>query len=175
MTKNRLMPLFLLIAVFSQFFDQPQNCVHNKRQSPTIPSTTMFSTTYLLLRLACWSIIITLIAPLFVILLLHCLSLACVMEDTVLFIYRLWTFKTKKLLLLFLLFGFLRCTFHLRPLSSEVVSRYAVLVGHFVSYSTKLRFSNRFETELIKRYMMKNHEYGLIKRSLLISSGSVEE
>ena len=165
------MPLVLLFAVFSHFSDPPR-CVTNNRESPTIASTEMFSMTYLLFRLGCWSIIITSITPLYVILFLRCLTPTCDWKDFVLIICRLWTFETKKLVLLLLLFGFLRCTF-LRPSSTEVVSRYVVSIAHFVNFSTKLRFSDKFETESIKRFMLKNHEYGLIK--LLITSGSVEK
>ena len=168
------MPLVLLFAVFSHFSDPPQNCVTNNRESPTIASTEIFSMTYLLFRLGCWSIIITSITPLFVILFLRCLTPTCGWEDFILFIRRLWTFKTKKLVLLLLLFGFLRCIF-LRPSSSEVVSRHVVSIANFVNLSKKLRFSDKFETESIKRFMLKNHEYGLIRRSLLITSGSVEK
>ena len=157
------MPLVILITVFSHFSDPPENCVFKNRQSPTILFADMYSTTYLLLRLCCWIIILAFVTPLVITLFVHCLTSCWASQDLVTLVFRIWNFKTKKLFLLLILLGFVRCSFYPRSLTSEMVSREVISIAQFASYSRNLRF------------MLKNHEYGLIKRSLLISSGSVEE
>ena len=173
-----IVAFFALLVAWHHQSDIPQRPMLEIPRQPTkIPVS--HAILFLFFRLFSFFYVSTLAFTISMFLFTRCCSVLNVRQSSIL--NQLWNLKIKTTLVVLLLLGYVRQTKFSRSIKElsagepSSILQDLVLTERIIDITRRLRFLGACNRPPILRSSVKNHDFSLIRRMLLLSSGSVEQ